>query len=155
MQRRRSITSIFQAAKDALASPTTFTQNHIPQSINQYALISGSTAKVIQISDHKVVHEKEVTKPVQDQFEIISKLFPKKISPRDLFPHKNAILEKNENENSLTPSNLQPIDMTKILPKEITHSIFMFLDPASYSSAVSVSKSWKEFDSPEVTMSIV
>jgi len=80
-----------------------------------------------------------VTSSVQNQLQGIYQLFTKKISALSVFSQKST-----DHMNGIG------LDFTKLLPREILKHIFSYLDPASYSCAVSVNKKCRECESQDV-----
>lgn len=144
MSRRNSITSIFQAKKSAQAAPSVLALTHIPKLTEHFLLIAPEgDAKIIDRVKRTVFQTKQISPSVREEFEAIRKLFPKKISGRKLFAKTEPAAQNDLRQHA----DGKEYDLTKILPKEIVSYIMTYLDPASYSSIVQVSKSLKNFES--------
>src|SRR5690349_14644563 len=103
---------------------------------NKFVIIDAGQAYLEEDPSQSV----KIDAATQKQLDIISNLFPARILPRNFFWKKPAFDLESESR----------MDFVKILPREIVQVIFQYLDPASYSSAVSACKSWKLFESVEV-----
>ena len=95
--------------------------------------------------DDNKIEPVKIDELTRKQLDIITDLFPTRISARKLFWKLPRFDLESESQ----------IDFTATLPKEILRVIFMYLDPASYSSAVSVCRRWKELESDEVLTDVV
>lgn len=111
--------------------------------IRSKGMLVVESEKAIAIQCENIMSVDKPLPSTLEELRVISELFPRRVSPRSYFCKQSCTYAND------VISNVR-LDFTQILPKEILRVIFMYLNPASYSSVVCVCKTWHELESQEV-----